>query len=408
MKCQIGKLLFLISFVLAPGIANAAAVLPPPKVEPAIDGILDAFATRPLVAIGNSEGNAQQEDFYSALIRDPRFAREVGNVVVEFAAGAHQDILDRYLNGEDVPFSDLRKVWSDLVGYNFPADLGLVNFFVSVRDVNRTLPPNQRIHVWGGEPPIDWSKVTRGFPPPSVAPGAGEGARATPAAPISKVLNTTAPTFTEADFPFWMKQRDTYPAGIIESKILANNKKALVIYGAGHFNREGTLLRLVEDKHPNSVFKIQMYYGFVVKSCADQFEKTIGKWPTPALATPVKGTALAGRLYSPHCDVVPTTSWHFFPGTTDAEKSRMIPDAQKSISGVNADALLYLGKSATLTQSPFEPSIYLDPEYRQEMNRHAAMGQDMEWNAAPLEGAAPLTDSLVRLNPTSPRYLHPY
>jgi hypothetical protein len=61
--------------------------LPAPTVRPAINGILAGFENHPLVSIGNSEGNTQQEDFYAALVRDPRFAREVGNVVVEFGAG---------------------------------------------------------------------------------------------------------------------------------------------------------------------------------------------------------------------------------------------------------------------------------------------------------------------------------
>jgi hypothetical protein len=390
MRIFLGTILgiLLVAVLPAAGAQKLPKALSAPSVHPAIDGILDAFATHPLVALGNSEGNAQQEDFYAALVRDPRFAREVGNVVVEFWAGAHQDILDRYLNGEDVPFTDLRKVWSDLVGYNFPADMGLVNFFVTVREVNRKLPPDQRIHVWGGEPPIDWSKITRGFSPP---PPRG-----------------TQSPLTEADFNFWIGQRASYPAGIIEGKILAYNKKALVIYGAGHFYGEDSLIRQVEAKHPNSVFKVQMYYGFAAKSCSESFEKIVRKWPTPALAMPIKGTSLADSLYTPRCDVVPITSWQFEPATTDAEKSRMISGVERMISGANADALLFLGKSATLTQSPFEPSIYLDADYRQEMNRHAELGQDMEWPGAMLTGRAPLTDSLVRLNPTSPRYIHPY
>src|SRR5580704_13775727 len=138
---------------------KAQGQLPPPTVRPAIDGILDGFQDHPLVAIGNYEDYAQEEDFYAALVRDPRFAREVGNVVVEFGGAAHQDIIDRYLNGEDISFSDLRKVWTDVVGFNIPYALGYVNFFVQVREVNRTLPPKQRIHVWLGEPPINWSKT---------------------------------------------------------------------------------------------------------------------------------------------------------------------------------------------------------------------------------------------------------
>ena len=40
-------------------------------------------------------------------------------------------------------------------------------------------------------------------------------------------------------------------------------------------------------------------------------------------------------------------------------------------SGVKSDAILYLGPPDTLTESPWEPSIYLDPDYFKEMNRRA-------------------------------------
>ena len=71
-------------------------------VVPAVDGILKAFQNHPLVAIGDDHNSAQEEDFYAALVRDPRFPTEAGNVVVEFGGAAHQDILDRYLNGQRV------------------------------------------------------------------------------------------------------------------------------------------------------------------------------------------------------------------------------------------------------------------------------------------------------------------
>ena len=189
---------------------------------------MSGFQNHPLVAIGNYEDYAQEEDFYAALVRDPRFARDVGNVVVEFGGAAHQDILDRYLNGEDVSFADLRKVWTDVVGFNIPYALGYVNFFVQVRQVNRTLPPAQRIHVWLGEPSIDWSKIK-----------------------------------STAEWRSMMPQRDFHPASIIETQILAKNKKALIIYGDGHFYPfpKGLhvppayvpLLQLVQQKHPKAV-----------------------------------------------------------------------------------------------------------------------------------------------------------
>ena len=54
-----------------------AQPLEAPTVVSAIDGILHAFQNHPLVGIGDNHNSAQEEDFYAALVRDPRFATEV-------------------------------------------------------------------------------------------------------------------------------------------------------------------------------------------------------------------------------------------------------------------------------------------------------------------------------------------
>jgi hypothetical protein len=360
---------------LAAAAQKAPNILPEPTVSPAIDGILAGFQNHPLVAIGNHEDYAQQEDFYAALVRDPRFAREVGNVVVEFGASAHQDIMNRYLNGGDVSFSDLRKVWSDVVGFNVPYAIGYINFFVQVREVNRKLPQNQRIHVWLGEPPIDWSKIR-----------------------------------SKAELGRYNPQRDTHPAEILEKEILAKHKKALIIYGGGHFyalDGRIPMLPLVEKKYPNTVFVVEMYTGFATKACTEQFEQAVRNWPTPAVVTPVRGSSLEEKLRRPGCDVISRDEFKFPPSFTETKKSQIINQFERLLAGLNANALLYLGKAGGLTQSPYEPSIYLDPEYRREMNRRVGLGFEFEIDGSPL-GSIPMTDSFMQKNPASPRYVRHY
>jgi len=70
--------------------STRAQPLEAPTVVNAIDGILHAFQNHPLVGIGDNHNSAQEEDFYAALVRDPRFSTEVGNVVVEFGGAAHR------------------------------------------------------------------------------------------------------------------------------------------------------------------------------------------------------------------------------------------------------------------------------------------------------------------------------
>ena len=54
-----------------------------------------------------------------------------------------------------------------------------------------------------GDPPIDWDKIK-----------------------------------TRADHRAWIEQREWYPAALIELEVLAKQRRALVVYGHGHFQRK--------------------------------------------------------------------------------------------------------------------------------------------------------------------------
>ncbi|MGA7710315.1 MAG: hypothetical protein WCA81_00315, partial [Rhizomicrobium sp.] len=77
--------------VMACLISLPAIAAPPPKVVNANDGILAAFQSHPLVGLSEWHGLAQEMDFYAVLVRDPRFAKEVGNIVLETGDAAEQE-----------------------------------------------------------------------------------------------------------------------------------------------------------------------------------------------------------------------------------------------------------------------------------------------------------------------------
>src|ERR1700687_6235945 len=82
-------------------------------VEP-VEAILDAFRSHALVALGNVEGgNEQSHAFQLRLIRDPRFRATVNDIVVEFGNARYQDVMDRFVRGEEVPDDSLRQVWQN-------------------------------------------------------------------------------------------------------------------------------------------------------------------------------------------------------------------------------------------------------------------------------------------------------
>ena len=359
---------YLVSAVLLALVCSVAAhsqeTPQPPFVTPAMDGIFGAFKTYPLVGIGEHHRIAQELDFYAALVRDPRFAKDVGNVVVEFGGAIHQDIIDRYVNGEDVPYTELRKVWTDTVGWlpSVPS-IGYPNFFAQVRETNLALPPEKRIHVWLGEPVIDYDKLK-----------------------------------SQADWKLLDRTRDSFTAALIERQILARGKKALIIYGAGHFllpaptpvqkkldaaNWMPTSWRAMIDRaHPGALFLATFYNGAGQKPCIEDFEKSVAAWSVPALA-PLRGTALADNLR--RCDPVKTEDAAFPPGYTfsDEEKKQAV-DAWFGPASV-ADALIYLGPSTTLLYSPYIPDLYLDQDYGRTIARHHELQSGEKYPTYPVK-----------------------
>ena len=80
---------------------------------PAIPGLLDLFATHPLVALGEMHGSQDQADFVNALLHHPAFPATVQVIVFEVGNARHQALVDRFVAGEPVAARDLRRVWRD-------------------------------------------------------------------------------------------------------------------------------------------------------------------------------------------------------------------------------------------------------------------------------------------------------
>jgi enterochelin esterase-like enzyme len=280
----------IIGLLLAGLLANTARAGSP---VPAVRGIVDAFATHPVVAIAETHGIRQAGDFYVALVRDPGFQRVVDDIVVEFASGQSQVLLDRYVvDGADVPMDTLRSIWRNttkVVSWESPV---YARWLAAIRDVNRTRPAGHRIRVLAGDTPVDWSRLR-----------------------------------TRADWDA-LGGNDVSFARVIEGDVLAKHHRALVVLGSNHLGHGGsfrdgsanTTTRL-DAHHPGAVFVALMYAGW---PGGEQTEARIGReaWPRPSLV------ALG----------------HGWPG--DLAVSVATPLAKR------ADALLYLGSTKDLDPEP--------------------------------------------------------
>lgn len=313
-------------------------------VQPAVDGIISAFEKHPLVGLGDLHMLANELAFYGALIRDPRFASTIGNVVVEFGGSQHQDILDRYLNGESVPYSELSKVWRNTVAWDLTVEgVGYQTFFAQVREINLSLSSGQRIRVWLSEPPIDWGSIhTR-----------------------------------EA----WQKiydQRGRHAADLIMREVLKPGRKALVIYGTGHFYSSPwpstwpvpaagtkTLGEIVEQAYPEAFYFVTPYGGYKNADCSTALESEM-KWPKRVLIAPIRDTPLEKALMRQGC-MQPVQG--IDPPIPQEELSRLERRFYEIDTGVAGDALLYLAPAEELMQTPTDPTIWMDMEYYQELRR---------------------------------------
>ena len=65
--------------------------------------------------LGHPHGIEQRHRFHLSLIRDPRFASLVNDIVEECGNARFQDRIDRFVAGKDVPDAELRRVWEDTI-----------------------------------------------------------------------------------------------------------------------------------------------------------------------------------------------------------------------------------------------------------------------------------------------------
>ena len=277
-----------------------------------IETIVDAFKTHKVVALGEGpHGNEQGHAFRLALLRDPRFAMVVNDIVVECGSGLHQTTMDRFVNGEDVPQEVLQHAWQDTTITTSACERPLYEeFYRAVRAVNAPLPKERRLRVLLGDAPIDWSRVK-----------------------------------TRADVHRWGLQKGPHGAEVVQKEVLAKGRRALMIYGDSHFlgrgTREAVMINRLEQ--PSSGAR-----AFIVTTSFHQvlteIQPDVSSWKTPSI-TMLKGTLIGARPFSTFYQPPPVAGWSHL---------RMEDEF---------DALLYLGPPGSMTKSPFPAALCRDEKY---------------------------------------------
>jgi hypothetical protein len=308
------RVYFLVGTVATATLLRAETPEAPPKpavsVEP-IAAILNAFRSHAIVALGNAEfrGNEQCHNFQVSLIRDPKFTASVNEIVVEFGNARYQDVIDRFVRGEEVPYESLRQVWQNTTQVEWEWDLPIYeDFFRAVRAVNAALPRERQLRVLLADPPVDWDTVK-----------------------------------TLADLRKAMGDRDGYAVDVLRREVLAKNHHALLIYGSQHLIRKSGVPGAADDRARGIVARLEKdnitsVFTVLPETRRDlkALQAEVASWPVPSLAM-LRGTTLG------------TATWSQGPQPIRFEDQ--------------ADAILYLGPPASLTASKLSTKLCSDPEY---------------------------------------------
>ena len=251
------------------------AVSADPVPADGVDAVLAAFEQRPAVALGERHGWSAEHDLIRRLVADDRFPGFVHNVVVEFGSARYQRVMDRYIAGESVRYSQLRKAWQETTqGSSAPWNTPMYRrFFTTVRELNRRRPSDRQIRVLLGDPPINWARIV-----PCSHPR----------------VDWQQPRCLD----YWLQRRDTHFASVAR-RVLARGERALLIAGTAHFARTppglkpgrwGPIPDLIERAFPHAVWIVQPYEPFVTPH--PELENLIRSWPLGSITT-VAGTPIA-------------------------------------------------------------------------------------------------------------------
>ena len=333
------------------------AVQPPnptgsdPKPQDAMKAILAAFDQYEVVGMSAAHSNKDLDDFILNLIRNPQFPGRINDVVVECGNSLYQPTLDRYIAGEDVPLNEVRQVWRNTTQPMCGVSAFYEQLFPLVRRINQNLPPQKKLRMVAGDPPVDWSKVK-----------------------------------SPKDYAQFM-MRDPTIAFVMKNEVLSKHRKALMLFVLAHLyhvpDASGIVnaVQLYEKDYPGVTLVIAEHIGFggsgPLAQYNGKFEKRLASWPVPSLAPEMKGTWLADLLDKTYS----SGNIFFFGKGPDGKAPQPVPVEAKNKFSQMVDAYLYLGPRDLLLRESIPAEISLNKGYMAELQRRAA-----------IMGLGPITD----------------
>jgi hypothetical protein len=301
-----------------------------PTPKPAVPAILAAFDKYEVVGMPEAHGMKDVDDFILSLIRNPAFPEKVNDIVVECGNSLYQPALDRYIAGEDVPFTEVRKVWRNTTQPMCGMSGFFEEFFPLVRAINQKLPPGKRLRVLAGDPPIDWDQV-----------------------------KTIQDAKKHSD-------RTASIVSVMEKEVLSKHRKALMLFGTFHLfhGQAMSSVSVYEKDYPHLTFVVSDLAFFDTDS-PTLASGPFATWPIPSIVL-AKGNRLGALDLS-----------HFFSPPIFVDENCNVhnefPESLRKPMEDLVDAFLYLGPPDLRLKEQLPADIALDIDYRMELDRRDAL-----------------------------------
>lgn len=227
---------------------------------------------------------------------------------MEIGNSLYQKSVDRYVSGENVPFTQVEKAWRNTVGsVGAPSPVyGLL--YKTVREVNLTRRGKHQIRIVCGDPYIDWEKV--------------------------RTLDDVGP---------YLGNRDKWYAQVVKTEVLAKKHHPLLIAGGAHFLRWNGPGYIEGELRAAGANPYVVAFGTNAVGAYDDLDKRFDACPIPAIVS-------LARNWVGDLPAMPV----LFGGTVAPSPLKL---------GQVADALLYVGQRDSLkhtftTRSELQGTAY--------------------------------------------------
>lgn len=80
-----------------------------------VSSIIDAFGKARVVALGENHGHQEFHSLVIEVLERPEAQGVIQDIAVEWGNAKYQDVIDRYVSGEEVSRAELVRVWRNTI-----------------------------------------------------------------------------------------------------------------------------------------------------------------------------------------------------------------------------------------------------------------------------------------------------